>query len=136
MQSDSLAHAFSALHHAVLQSNIIPTIGPWRLNSDQPRPDVTALLQAFAAFSAHQAQFGETERALLAALDLEALADPAWWAGLIKATTRANLPDEFSAGIVELCARLQVVSSGFPPSPTCWPACQPPPPCSTPARSW
>ena len=109
-----LARALSRLHDIVTRSGVTDVLGPLRLHSTRPRPEVHALLQSFAYLSAGQAEFGEPERALLKAMNLDPLIEAAWWANLITAVTRSAMPDDLAAGLIELCARLEVVSGGFP----------------------
>ncbi len=89
-------------------------LAPWRPDSDQKRPEIHRLLETFAGLSSGYAQFGEPERALVKALMLNPLVDTAWWARLITAATRSNVPDEISSELTGMVARLQFVADGFP----------------------
>jgi hypothetical protein len=114
MMPSRLARAFGRLHASITRSRVMEVVVPLRLYATEQRPDVRALLEAFAEFSAGHAQFGEPEQALLQALGLACLVDASWWARLVAAVARASVPDDVAAELLEMRARLQFVVDGFP----------------------
>ena len=114
MVPSRLARAFSRLHATVIRLRVMEVLAPLRPYSDQKRPEIHALLETFAGFTAGYSQFGEPERALLRALKLTALVDATWWAKLVTAASRSNVPDDVASELTGIVARLQFVSDGFP----------------------
>lgn len=113
MMPQRLAYALVTLQGAVVRSRAVDVLGRLRPYSTASRPEVHAVMQVFADLTAGQAQFGRPERDLLEALQLDVLLDTGWWARLVTALSRATMPDDLASSLVTLCARLEMVASGF-----------------------
>ena len=114
MTTHRLTRALSTLQEAVVRSRAVDVLGRLRPYSTASRPDVQAVLQVFADLTVGQARFGPSERALLAALQLQVVLDTGWWARLVTALSRSTIPEELATNLVNLCARLEMVATGFP----------------------
>ena len=114
MMHSRLVRALTRLHDATTRSRVLDVLAPLRPYSMAPPPDVSTVLQAHAEFSVGSTQFREPERALLAALGLDMLLAPSWWSQFVTAVARSTIPQGFAADLAGLCARLEMIETGFP----------------------
>jgi hypothetical protein len=80
----------------------------------QARPDPASLLTCYSAFAARLHQFGAVERSILDALDLDMLADAAWWTRLVLAAAEPQPETAMHAEIAGVRSRLAILLSTLP----------------------